>query len=194
MQPLAWRPRFTLRTGNHVLTGLVALLALYIILSPLLPLVGWWLHPPKGTAAAPVSAQHAPIPTEPTLKIPRLAMQEIIHTGPTQAELSKGVWLLPKTSTPDKHSNTVMAGHRFTYGGPAVFYFLDKVQLHDQIIVDWQHKEYTYRVDQIRVVPPTEISVQAPTAKPTLTVYTCTPLVTDKNRLVLIASLIKERT
>lgn len=171
------------------------LLSIYIVLSPFLPLLGWWLSPPKNTAAAPKSvSQQATIAADPTLIVPRLGMKELIHTGATTAELSKGVWLLPKTSTPDKQSNTVIVGHRFTYAGPAVFYFLDKVKLHDQILVDWQHKEYTYRVEKIEVVPPTQVSVQAPTDKPTLTLYTCTPLITAKNRLVIIAPLIKERS
>lgn len=123
-----------------------------------------------------------------------MGLRETINTGPTIRELRKGVWLIPKTSTPDKASNTVMAGHRFTYAGPAVFYFLDKVQLDDMITIDWQSKEYTYKVSTIKEVPPTAVEIQNPSEKPMLTLYTCTPLWSAKNRLVVQAMLVKERS
>jgi sortase A len=179
------------RQLNNILTLVVVAFALYIILAPFIPMATWQArggapkHVPK-TASAPASV---PVPTSNELVIPRLGMEQIINTGPSQAELNKGPWLIPNTSTPDKNSNTVIAGHRFTYAGPAVFYFLDKVQLHDTVIVNWQHKQYTYKVSEIKVVPPKDVSVQAASKDSRLTVYTCTPLLTAKNRLVIIAAL-----
>lgn len=187
-----WHRRF-----NNVLTIIVVVLALYIVLAPFLPQLEWWLHPPKGATLPPpktIAKIQRPIQAGDWLKIPRLSMNQEIHTGPTEYELSKGVWLIPHTSTPDRQSNTVMAGHRFTYAGPAIFYFLDKVQMNDPIIVDWQQKEYTYKVSKIEVVPPTQLSIQDPTPTPTLTLYTCTPLVTAKNRLIVISSLVGVRS
>jgi sortase A len=101
--------------------------------------------------------------------------------------LRLGVWHLPYTSTPDKGGNTVLVGHRFTYAGPAVFYHLDKVQVGDDVTMQWQNKTYTYTVTEVKVVPPTETSVEANTKDPQLTIYTCTPLWTAKNRLVIVA-------
>jgi LPXTG-site transpeptidase (sortase) family protein len=98
-----------------------------------------------------------------------------------------GVWHLPGTGNPATGGNTVLAGHRFTYHDPAVFYHLDKVKTGDPIIMYWNHKKYTYKVTTILTVPPTEVSVQAPTKEPLLTIYTCTPLWTSKYRLVLQA-------
>jgi LPXTG-site transpeptidase (sortase) family protein len=181
----------SLRTINHVLTAVVVLLAAYIALSPLLPRLISGAQPPEKVSAATARLNKEHISVTPLLKIPRLDMKQEIHTGSTTAELSKGVWLVPKTSTPDKQSNTVIVGHRFTYAGPAVFYFLDKIQLHDKIYIDWQKKRYTYEVENIKEVPPTELSVHAPTPKPTLTLYTCTPLLTAKNRLVITAKLME---
>jgi sortase A len=85
-------------------------------------------------------------------------------------------------------------GHRFTYAGPAVFYFLDKIQLKDKIYVDWQQKRYIYEVQNIKEVPPTALSVHAATNKPVLTLYTCTPLLTAKNRLVITSKLLEIKT
>jgi sortase A len=185
---------WNLRTLNNLLTAVVLLLAAYIMLSPLLPLFTQKLHPPQSVSAATAEIKQEPIAAEPTLKIPRLDMKQQIHTGSTTAELNKGVWLVPKTSTPDKQSNTVIVGHRFTYAGPAVFYFLDKIQLKDKIYVDWQQKRYIYEVQNIKEVPPTALSVHAATNKPVLTLYTCTPLLTAKNRLVITSKLLEIKT
>ncbi len=184
------------RKLNTVLTVVTIVLGLYIGLAPFIPEVGWWfrhLHASQAvqqpTTSIAIAAKHTPIPTENLLIIPRLAMRETIHEGPTIAELNKGVWLIPSSNLPNQQSNTVIIGHRFTYAGPAVFYFLDKIQLQDTITVDWNHKEYTYKVTSIKVVPPTDVSVEQPTMKPQLTLYTCTPLWTAKNRLVITAPL-----
>ncbi len=189
-----------LRRFNDGLTALLMVLGLYMVLSPFLPNLLHRLHPPALAVSAVVQVLPntppavTPIPDGAELAIPRLNLTEIIHTGSSIAELSKGVWLVPRTSTPDQSSNTVIIGHRFTYAGPAVFYFLDKVQLNDRITVAWQHKEYTYKVAAITVVPPTEIAVQNATAEPQLTLYTCTPLITAKNRLVITAPLVGVRS
>jgi len=182
---------------NNALTGLVVVLGAYIVLAPFGPQLMWWLHPPKysqATAAASATTSAAAIPADNRLRIPRLGMDQIIHDGPTASELSKGVWLVPQTSTPNKKSNTVIIGHRFTYAGPAVFYFLDKIQVRDKLIVDWRHVEYTYQVRSIQVVPPTDVGVQKSSSTAELTLYTCTPLWTAKNRLVIVAPLQKVRT
>lgn len=188
------------RKCNTILTVLVVLLGLYILLYPFAPEMTWWLghHSNQPVANKTIrktvsvqskAAAGPPIPGDELLNIPRLGMSQIIHTGPSEYELNKGVWLVPKTSTPSDASNTVIIGHRFTYAGPAVFYFLDKVQVGDPIVIDWHNKEYTYKVSTVEVVPPTDMSVTDPSSVPELTLYTCTPLWTAKNRLVIVAPL-----
>lgn len=192
--------KINLRYVNHGLTILAVGLGLFILLSPFLPRLLYRLHQPRLVAQSVVQVvpqntlPATPIADGPELKIPRLNMTETIHTGTSTYELNKGVWLVPHTSSPDQASNTVIIGHRFTYAGPAVFYFLDKVQLDDRITVDWQRKEYTYQVITISVVSPTTVAVQNATSKPLLTLYTCTPLITAKNRLVITASLVGVRS
>ena len=189
-----------LRQVNSVLTLLVLVLALYIVFFPFLPSVGRWLSNPGIQTQAVIQVTKnnpltsTPISSENTIKIPRLNLTEVIHTGPSVYELSKGPWLIPNTSTPDKESNTVIAGHRFTYAGPAVFYFLDQLQVNDRITIDWQHKQYTYKVATISVVPPNRLSIQNSSAQSQLTLFTCTPLVTAKNRLVIVAPLVGVRS
>lgn len=189
-----------LRRINNVLTAFVILLGLYIILSPILPRLLYPLTHRSNQAQAVVQVTDqskkdtTPIPAATLIKIPRIGLTETIHTGDSIYELNKGAWLVPKTSAPDMQSNTVIVGHRFTYAGPAVFYFLDKVQLNDRITVDYKGKEYTYKVATIQEVTADKISVQDPTPKPQLTLYTCAPLLTAKNRLVITAPLVGVRS
>lgn len=190
-------PKITLRRFNHGLTVLVALIALYIVLAPFLPQVTWWarheaplIKKPTSTSL-PSTSPEAPAIEGDKLVIPRLDMQETVYGGGMEA-LRKGVWRLPHTSTPDKDGNTVLVGHRFTYSGEAVFYHLDKVEVGDPIGLNWHDVFYKYRVVAIKVVPATEVSIEADTTKPRLTIYTCTPLLTAKDRLVIQAEPVKD--
>jgi sortase A len=115
-------------------------------------------------------------------------LQQQVYDGASSTTLRKGVWHRPKTSDPTKGSNTVMAGHRFTYKNPeGVFYNLDKIKVDDSIVLYWQGKKYTYKVVATFVVTPDRIDVEAPTKDPRLTLYTCTPLWNPKFRLIIQA-------
>ena len=187
-------PKISLRLFNNCLTIVVALLASYIIAVPYLPQFAWWLRhdspiqtilPKKDSAAAaPVAEQ---VIEGDKLFIPRMELEEPIYGG-GKGNLSKGIWRVSHTSTPDKGGNTVLVGHRFTYKDPTgVLYHLDKVQHGDLITVHWQGKAYEYKVSDIKVVPASEVSVEDNTTDPQLTIYTCTPLWSVENRLVVIA-------
>lgn len=188
-----------LRIFNNFLTFVVAFLALYIIAVPYLPQIGWWLKHdspiqailPRDENPAAVAAADQVVEDD-RLFIPRIDLNQTIYNG-NKSDLEKGVWRVSATSTPDKGGNTVLVGHRFTYKDPAgVFYHLDKVQHGDIITVHWQGKVYEYKVTEIKVVPATEVSVEANTPEPQLTVYTCTPLWSVENRLVVIAKPLPE--
>jgi LPXTG-site transpeptidase (sortase) family protein len=188
-----FRPLLTLRRFNNVLTLVVLAFALYMVLLPFMPNVGWWIAREApiisrpATVAIPKAA--AAMPAAPTLIIPSLGMTQTIHESEDESGLNLGVWHRPLTATPEKYSNTVLAAHRHTRSGPGVFYHLDKLQKGDDIYVYWDSKRYTYAVDNITIVPPTEVAVEAPTDFPRLTLYTCTPLWSFKDRLVVQASL-----
>jgi sortase A len=192
------RPK--LKVINDWLSVFVVILAIYIIVFPFLPSIWWKITHIKQPDLATVqvtnnSRSQAPIPDGKWLDIPRLKMHEQIHTGDSLYELNKGAWRIPETSTPDRGSNTVLAGHRFTYTSPkGVFYFLDKIRVNDKVTIYWQKSEYTYRVAKIIVVPSTAVEIQAPSNEPKLTLFTCTPLWTAKDRLVIQADLVAKRS
>lgn len=74
--------------------------------------------------------------------------------------LLEGIWRRPNGSSPDRGSNTVLAGHRFGYR-PEMgnFYHLDKVKTDNKIIMVWNQAIYIYRVNEIKIVEPNAVHV-----------------------------------
>lgn len=186
------------RKVNNILVTTLILVGIYMCIFPFLPQLSWsWHHRHNPGPSSSITSlayestgeSSAPISKDNLLIIPRLEMREHINTGNSITELNKGAWLVPNTSSPSQKSNTVIVGHRFTYAGAAVFYFLDKLQVGDQVVVTWNEKEYTYKVHDIKIVSPTELDVHKASEQPILTLYTCTPLWSAKNRLVVTALL-----
>ena len=128
------------------------------------------------------------------LIIPKIGVDiPIVDSANADWALSRGAWRMPETSTPDKGSNTAIAGHRFKYLPPnnLTFYLLDKLAKGDILTVFWSQKEYDYIVVGSKIVSPDTVSVLDPTPKPTVTLITCDPIWTQKNRLVVTAELIE---
>lgn len=191
----------THRRINDFLSLVVAVFAIYILALPLIPYVQlWWdkttdktdgyvyttklvPNPPKETK---------PIPKENRLVLPTIQLDEEVHEGAGFWTLNKGLWRRPHTSSPDQGGNTVIVGHRFTYDGPATFYHLDKIKPGDRFPMYWNGTEYNYEVSAVKVVSPLALEIEKNTAEPMLTIYTCTPLWSAKERLVIQAKLIED--
>lgn len=127
-------------------------------------------------------------PQDNRLMIEKIGVNVPINEGNDLSALNNGSWRRPNTSTPSDGGNTVIVGHRFTYTGNDIFYHLDKVSLGDNIRVWWQGKSFDYTVRTVEEVEPTAIEIEAPTENEQLTLYTCTPLWSAKNRLVIVAT------
>jgi sortase A len=54
-------------------------------------------------------------------------------------------------------------------------------------LLHWEGKPYRYMVKNILVVSPSQINIEEPTGENILTLYTCTPLWSAKDRLVIQA-------
>ena len=96
-------------------------------------------------------------------------------------------------SHPGQVGNTVLSGHSsndITDGGDYKFIFarLDHLEKGDSIFINYNSKRYTYTVTNKQVVSPTDVSALVyKTDKPLLTLITCTPLGTSRNRLLVTA-------
>lgn len=191
-----------LRRINFALLGCIILVNLYTIVLPLAPRLSYWWRT-RNTSVATSSVQTYLTGTdtgtsktdgnaaENRLIIPRMLLDTAIVEGSAAnpyANLKKGAWHLPFSATPDQGGNMVIAGHRFTYTeSRSVFYHLDKLQVGDEIGVQWDGTMHLYEVASTKVVPSTATSVQEPTRDTRLTLYTCTPLWNPTDRLIVIA-------
>lgn len=190
------------RQLNNILAGIAVLLGLYIAFSPFAPNLSLILssifdssngYSYQGELASlsGESGGDDPIPEENTLVIPEIFLNETVLEGDSISVIEDGkVWRRPNTSTPDNGGNTVIIGHRWSYNDPATFYHLDKMEIGDKFSVYWNMEEYVYEVTETKVVPATEVSIEEQTEDARLTLYTCTPLWTASERLVVVSKLI----
>jgi len=118
----------------------------------------------------------------------------IIESNSEDYALARGVWRLPQTSTPPAGGNTVLTGHRFKYLPPSnlTFFLLDKLEKDDIISVVWQEKNYYYKVADKRIVGASDPNILAPSEQAILTLFTCDPIWSEKNRLVIVGELINQ--
>ncbi len=196
-----------LRKLNLLLTVCTVFVGLYLAISPIVPAVLFIIKDKRTAASAPyggkldealrsvdatatANPQPQGIPTTNQLVIPGIFLNEPILEGDTIATANNGAWRRPTSSRPDIGGNTVIVGHRWTYRAARdVFFHLDKVKVGDPIAVYWQQKEYLYKVSSVSVVLPHEVWVEEQTNTPTLTLYTCTPVWSSRQRLVIRAEL-----
>ena len=177
--------------GSLIVTSLM--LAVYFFW----PLVSYQLVASVEQPTGEITQTSSPAENQPeiqtnTLIIPKIGVKMPIVEGESEKEgLDAGAWHLPETSDPVLGGNMVLAGHRFKYRPPSekTFYLLDKLEKDDLVLIFWQGKEYQYKVVSSEVVEPNDTEILKDTLKPTLTLITCHPLFSDKQRLVVRAEL-----
>ncbi len=193
MMKLKWPSDQTLKRINWLLLTVILVSNGYVLLAPLWPQATFAVqtHITKPVKVDPSSNDSlAKLDRSSNhLVIPSLQLNDKIFDGTSPYTVNLGIWRRPLTSTPDKGSNTVLVGHRFTYDGPSIFYHLDKVKVGEQVVVVWDHKLYVYKVADKRDVEPTDVGVEGATNDKRLTIYTCDPMWSTRYRLVITAIL-----
>ncbi len=145
--------------------------------------------PPGTTTPAPAPAD-APAPggdAVAIVRIPKIDVDKAVVEGVSVPDLKKGPGHYPGTPLPGQAGNAAIAGHRTTYGAP--FYRLDELVPGDLVLVTTRQGAFRYSVTESRVVTPKEVEVLANTSDSRLTLTTCHPRFSAKERLVVIASL-----
>lgn len=131
------------------------------------------------------------------LHIPRLGKKYSVPVvqGVSLPDLARGVGHYPKTAVPGEVGNFAVAGHRATNGEP--FAHLDEVKVGDSLVVETRSTWFTYVVDRIKIVEPTDSWVIEPVpgrphAVPTrqlITLTTCNPRWASTQRLIVFGHL-----
>jgi sortase A len=131
-------------------------------------------------------------------------MQWTFVEGTDLGVLKNGAGHMPGTALPGQFGNAVISGHRTTYGAP--FHNLDQLDPGDPIEVETAVGTHVYAVREVRVVQPTALWVTGTTDERLaevagttftdprrgawLTLTTCNPKFSARERLVVFAELV----
>jgi len=121
------------------------------------------------------------------IEIPKIGVDKIVVAGVDLSDLRKGPGHYPNTPLPGQLGNAAIAGHRTTYGAP--FFRVDELAAGDEIIVTTVQGTFRYLVTEIKIVKPTDFSVLDPTPDATLTLTSCNPRYSSRQRIVVKATL-----
>ena len=127
------------------------------------------------------------------IDIPKISTKLPIYHGTSDAVLQTSIGHLAESGLPvgGKGSHCVLSGHR---GLPSAKLFsdLDKMVQGDTFTLSVLNETYTYQVDQIRVVEPTDL--RELTIRPGMdlcTLVTCTPYGVNSHRLLVRGHRVK---
>jgi sortase A len=122
------------------------------------------------------------------LRIARVHLEVPVLNGIDDLSLNRGVGYIPGTYRPGETGNIGIAGHRDGF-----FRALKDVGPGDMIELETLRRIDIYRVHQVVIVNPEDVSVLQPTAIPTLTLVTCYPFYfigSAPKRYIVQASLV----
>ena len=114
--------------------------------------------------------------------------------GVSVSDLQRGPGHYPGSAMPGEDGNFAVAGHRVTYGRP--FFDLDEIRAGDEVRVwDRDGDHFVYEVTGTEVVGPRDSWVldsdPQGTGEPTLTLTTCNPRFSLRERLIMFAELVE---
>lgn len=121
------------------------------------------------------------------LVIPAINVDSLIVQGDGWEQLKKGVGQHIGTPDPGQNGNLVLSAHNDIFG--EIFRRLDELSPGDEVQVYTASQIFTYVITGTEVVPPTQVSVMAPTEHPSLTLISCYPYLVDNKRIVVFADL-----
>lgn len=132
------------------------------------------------------------------IRIPEIEVDVTMVEGVERNALKKGPGHMSDTPLPGQPGNAVISGHRTTYGAP--FHNLDALTPGDLIEVDSAIGTHTYvvreapercRTDEgLCIVPQTGLWVTDPREGAWLTLTTCHPKFSSRQRLIVFAELV----
>ena len=148
---------------------------------------------PAGTPTTSTTFPDAPPPAPEgkavaIIRIPRLGVEKAVVQGVNLSDLKKAPGHYPQTPMPGQPGNAAIAGHRTTYGAP--FYSVDELQRDDKIFVTTAQGAFEYRVRETKVVRPSDVHVLDPTTDNRLTLTTCHPRYSARQRMIVVSELI----
>ena len=123
--------------------------------------------------------------------IKKIGVDWIFREGVQLADLAQGPGHYPGTPLPGQIGDAAIAGHRTTHGAP--FFRVDELAPGDQIQIRTFAGSYTYVVALAPfAVDPTDYAVVANTPDAELTLTSCNPRYSARQRIVIKAKLLRK--
>ncbi|MEX0899380.1 MAG: class D sortase [Gammaproteobacteria bacterium] len=104
------------------------------------------------------------------LRVPSAGIEVPVFSDTSERNLNRGAGAIEGTAAPGSNGNAGIAAHRDGH-----FRGLKDVVLGDEIEVEHQAGTRRYRITDLAVVEPTDVSSLYPTDEPALTLVTCYP-------------------
>jgi sortase A len=123
------------------------------------------------------------------IRVPSLGLEAVVFEGVSLDTLSKGPGHMPGTPLPGQPGNAVISGHRTTHGRP--FYDFDLIVSGDRIEVETALGRHIYEVRDSFVVEPTDVWVADDRSGGWLTLTTCNPKFSARERLIIVAEMVE---
>lgn len=111
-----------------------------------------------------------PVLPEAVLSIPALQLEVPVYAGVTEFNLNRGAAHIENTAALSDFGNIGIAAHRDGF-----FRKLKDIAIGDEVDLDVGGRTLRYRVVDISIVMPSEVSVLDPTETPSITLVTCYP-------------------
>ena len=146
--------------------------------------------PPEGGMGAALLTELPPPDGDAVgrIRIPSAGVDWTVVEGVTPGDLRRGAGHLPNTALPGQPGNAVISGHRTTHGAP--FYDLDLLAAGDRILVETLIGTHTYEVQEVIAVAPGDVWVTNQVDGAWLTLTTCNPKGSSRERLIVFARLV----
>lgn len=123
------------------------------------------------------------------MRVPRLGLEVVLFQGVDRETLKKGPGHMPGTALPGQPGNAVISGHRTTYGRP--FFDFDQLRPGDIIEIETAIGTHIYQLqDESFIVEPTDVWVTDDRLGGWLTLTTCHPKFSARQRLIVTAELV----
>lgn len=134
-----------------------------------------------------------PIPTQGPqhairLQIPKINQDVPVVQGDGWEQLKKGVGHHINSANPGETGNVVLSAHNDIHG--EIFRDLDQLEEGDLIILFSERQSYTYVVDDVLIVEPTQVEFMESSDGVKTTLISCYPYLIDNKRIVVTANLI----
>lgn len=124
------------------------------------------------------------------MTIPELGIEDlVIYEGVDTETLTKGPGHMIDTPLPGQAGNAVVSGHRTTHGRP--FHDFDILGVGDRIQVTTAAGTHVYEVRETAIVEPTDVWVIDPRPGGWLTLTTCHPKFSARQRLIVWAQMVE---